>query len=75
MTLSTIHPAHRQRGAVTLTVTLVLLFGDTLAERRPDSDLMTRWPVGVRWAVYFLTGLAMISLSPYSGKAFIYFQF
>lgn len=60
---------------VAIALTLILLFGDALAERRPDSDLMTKWPSGVRWAVYLLTGLAMIFLSPYSGKAFIYFQF
>ena len=32
-------------------------------------------PTSVRWAGYFTAALALIFLSPFSGKSFIYFQF
>jgi len=51
---------------------IVLVAGDLWRE---FGARFSTWPSPVRWALYFAGGFALIFLSPFGGKQFIYFQF
>ena len=61
--------------ALSLAGIAVLLGVECIQARAPQPDALRRAPVAMRWAAYFAGALALIFLSPFGGKTFIYFQF
>ncbi len=43
--------------------------------RSDDPEVILRWPLGVRTAIYFVLGLMLVIMGEDGGQPFIYFQF